>query len=156
MQTRRGLAVIIVSLSSLLAACGGGDEKGGGDTNPNAGVEGRPGLCANLQLLGRTLQKVQNFAPSTTLSEAQDARNDVNFSLSELSEAASEVQTRQIAKALDSFTSFNAELVSMSSGGASGSQPLGDAAATLKARAAGLSEVQAALNAEAACPQLGQ
>jgi len=143
MKSRCVVAIVIVSLSALLVACSGNDEKGSRDTKPDQGVQGRPGLCANLQLLGKTLDKVQNFAPSTTLSEAQDARNDVNFSLSELSQAASEVSARQVSKALDSFTTFNAALVSMTAGNPPppGVSPIGEAAVSLKASAAGLFEV---------------
>jgi hypothetical protein len=150
MLTRYGLAIAIVGLSSILAACGG-DDDGDGDTDSSAGVEGRPGLCANLQLLSTSLDKVQNFEPSTTLAEAEDARKEVDSVLAELNEAETDVPTRDLAKLQTSFDGFDAEIDSIASGGASDSQPLGDAAASLKARAAGLSEVQATVSNEAAC-----
>jgi hypothetical protein len=150
MLIRHGLAIVIVGLSLLLAACGGDDEREG-DTEPSAGVEGGAGICANLQLLSKSLDRVQNFEPSTTLSEAEDARNEVDFALAELSEAETNVPTRQIAELQASFQGFNAEIDSIASGNASGSQSLGDSAASLKARAAGLSEVQATVSEEAEC-----
>jgi hypothetical protein len=151
MLVRHWLAIVIVALSSLLAACGGDDESEG-DTDPSAGVEGTAGLCANLQQLSKSLDRVQNFEPSTTLSEAEDARNEVDFVLSELSEAETSVPTREIAELQSSFQGFNAEIDSIASGNASGSQSLGDSAASLKARVASLSEVQATVSEEAECP----
>jgi hypothetical protein len=152
MLVRRGLAIVIVGLLSLLAGSCGGDDEGDGDTDPRAGVEGRPGLCANLQVLGTSLDKVQSFDPSTTLSEAQDARNEMDFVLAELTEAETNLPTRQIAELQASFQGFNAEIDSIASGGnAPGSEALGDAAASLRARATGISEVQATVSNEAEC-----
>ena len=97
MLIRHGLAIVIVGLSSFLAACSGDDDSEG-DTDPSAGVEGPAGLCANLQLLSKSLDRVQNFEPSTTLTEAEDARKEVDFALAELSEAETNVPTRQLAQ----------------------------------------------------------
>jgi len=151
MLIRHGLALVFVGLSSLLAACGGDDESEG-NTDPSAGVEGGAGLCANLQLLSNSLERVQNFEPSTTLSEAEDARKGVDFALAELQEAETNVLTRQIAQLQASFQGFNAEIDSIASGNASSNQSLGESAASLKARAAGLSDVQATVSEEAECP----
>ena len=151
MLIRHGLAIVIVGLSSLLAACGGDDESEG-DTDPSAGVEGPAGLCANLQLLSKSLDRVQNFEPSTTLTEAEDARKEVDFALAELSEAETNVPTRQLAQLQATFQDFNAEIDSIASGNTSGSQSLGDSAASLKARVARLSQVQAMVSEEAECP----
>ena len=77
---------------------------------------------------------------------------EVNGVLSELSEAESTVQTRQISQLQSSFQSFDAEVDSLKAKSSSASQQLGEAAASLRARAAGLLEAHALIGREAACP----
>jgi hypothetical protein len=145
---RARMAALLVVLS--LAACGG-DDGDNASTNPTAGVEGRAGLCDDLQLLGKSLAKVQALGPSSTLKDAQDARADVSGALSELSEAETNVTARHLAQLQFSFQSFDAEIDSLASKGASAAEALGERAASLRARATALAETQALMTKDAAC-----
>src|SRR5262245_61077146 len=117
--------VFVLGLS-FLTACGG-NEANSAQISSTQGVQGRAGLCTSLQLLGKSLAKLKYLNSVSTLDDANGVRKEVDGVLSELSEAESNVLTRQISQLQASFEGFDAELDSMISRASSGNQPLGAA-----------------------------
>ena len=143
-------AAVATVLASLLGSCGSDDAE---TLQQGAeGVQGQAGLCADLVLLEQSLQKLDELSPTSTIAEAKKARDDVNFALSELQEASSTLPAIQVSKLQTSFESFNAELDSLASGNTPDTDMLDEYAATLKARAAGIDEVEVAIKDQASCP----
>jgi hypothetical protein len=146
------LRSLVLALAALvLLACGGDDAD---PAPPQQGVEGEAGLCADIAALEQALERVLDLDSSSTLGEAKQARDDVDFALAELQEAESDVATRFVAQLQSSFTGFNAELDSLSSGRPTPApdQPLGQNATTLTVRADGMLAAQAQIAQAAGCP----
>lgn len=140
--------LVVIGLGLACLACSGDDS----DSNDSSqGVQGEAGLCADLSLLQSSLNELQDLTPSSTVAEAQEARNQVQFALSEIQEAGNEVPTNLNAMLQSSFTTFNAELDSVA-GESSGGTTLGSDAATLQASATGMQQAENEIALSAKCP----
>ena len=154
MKGRLQIAMACLLAGALALACGSDDDDGSsGDTGSTPeGVQGAAGLCADLMLVGQSLDQVQELDSSSTIAEAQAARDALNLALTELQQAGGELTTAQNANLQDAFATFDAELDSTASGGADDSEPLGEAAAPLAASADQIAEAEAEIRSSAGCP----
>jgi hypothetical protein len=152
---RTGLKLLAWLLISVTFVACGSDDDDSGDSDPSPtpqGVQGQTGLCVDLALVRQSLDRVLSLDSSSTLEEAGAARDALNLALTELQQAGGELTTAQNALLQDSFETFNAELDSAGSGGASDREPLGEAAVPLKASAEEISNAEQEISREAGCP----
>lgn len=145
-----------LSLWVFAMACGSdGDDNGSGDggTGSSQGVQGEAGLCVDLALVQRSLDRVMELDTDSTLEEAQMARDALNLALTEIQQAGGELTTAQNSELQQAFATFDAQLGSLGSGGASTSETLGPAAFPLKASAQELQNTTNEIKNESSCPQ---
>jgi ElaB/YqjD/DUF883 family membrane-anchored ribosome-binding protein len=149
MRGKLGLVMAGVVVG-LVAACGDSDD---GDATPTPeGVQGQAGLCADLALVRSSLEQVTELNASSSVEEAEDARDALNLAITELQEAESDAATNQIAALQDAFESFDSDLDAAASQGG-GTSELGDAAAAdLQASATQMSATEEEIRETAGCP----
>ena len=149
---RRTLGVLAIGLlGAVLAGCGGDDDEEGASP-PAAGVQGQAGLCADLALVQSALEDVLAINSSTTIQEAEEARDALNLALTELQESDSGVPTNEISSMQDAFETFDAGLDSVASDAGAANETLGDDAAALNAEAAQIEAVLTETQNSSQCP----
>ena len=89
---------------------------------------------------------------STTIQEAEEARDALNLALTELQESDSGVPTNEISSMQDAFETFDAGLDSVASDAGAANETLGDDAAALNAEAAQIEVVLTETQNSSQCP----
>jgi hypothetical protein len=141
-----------LALSATAFACGSDDDDGDPAPTPQ-GVQGEAGLCVDLVLVQRTLDRVMALDESSTIEEAEAARDALNLALTEIQQAGELLTTGQNSELQQAFATFDAAVDALGSGGASTSDTLGPAVVPLKASAQELQVTVDDIESESSCPQ---
>jgi hypothetical protein len=144
------LACLAVSATAF--ACSDDGDDGDPPATPE-GVQGEAGLCVDLALVQRSLDRVMELDESSTIEEAEQARDALNLTLTEIQQAGEELTTAQNSELQQAFATFDGLLDSLGSGGANTSETLGPAAAPLKASAQEIQVTVDEIESESSCPQ---
>ena len=150
-MTRR-FGVAIVSLLVLGLAGGCSDDDDPSPSSTPEGVQGQAGLCADLVVVNRSVEKVLAINPSSDVQDAEAARDELNLALTEMQEAGEQLTTAQNARLQDTFEAFDTDVDELSSGNVSPTQTLGEEAAPLVARGQAIDEAVEEVQATSGCP----
>jgi thioesterase domain-containing protein len=149
MQSRLRIALTGLLVAGFITACDESDED---PAETPEGVQGQTGLCINLALAGNATDRVLALDASSTIEEAEAARDALNLALTELQQAQSTVPTNEIANLQDAFETYNAKLDSLAAQGSDEGQTLGAAAPELQVAALQISDAQQEMKSSAGCP----
>ena len=142
-------------VAAVLAACGSDGDDDSGDAGAGStpqGVQGETGLCIDLALVQRSLDSVMALDESSTIEEAEAARDAVNLALTQIQQAGGELTTAQNSELQQAFATFDGVLDSLGSGGGSADETLGPAAVPLKASAQQIQDTTNEIKSESNCP----
>jgi hypothetical protein len=145
------MAMTIFGLLVLAAAvaCGSDDDS---DPSPTPeGQQGQAGLCADLVVVDKSLQKVLAINPSTDVKEAEQARNDLELALTEVQEAGELLTPAQNASLQDTFNAFDSDVDDLSRNVSSG-QTLGEEAPPLVERGTAIEHAVDDVQTTSGCP----
>jgi len=148
-KQRFSLTVVCLLVLGFAAGCSDDD-----DSSPSGtpeGVQGQTGLCADLVIVNKSMQKVLAINSSSDVQEAEAARDELNLALTEMQEAGEQLTTAQSARLQDTFEAFNSDVDELSSN-VSSAQTLGVEAAPLVARGQAIDAAVEEVEAASGCP----
>jgi hypothetical protein len=137
------LATLALALALFGAVACSSDDNG--DTDSVGGAESQ--FCSDLAALNTAMRALASLSPSSTVDDANDARDDVKEALDDVRASAKQLAEAKTNALQDAYEEFDSAIDDVE-----GEQTLGQAAASVMGEAAGIATAQRELAQQANCP----